>query len=215
MQGFRHGFFRSARGLAACVPICVCVVFFAAFAHAAAPEAPQKARQSPSKNAAHPDWAFKVPDRSAQKARWRESLSGTLQRTTFAPTAPAGRYLQHNVPPSGKRLPPAQLKDLDTMGSSENKRHRQGDTPPIHGEFTKESSGWRPQSDPADSAGATPALREERRVGAYADFHPGEDVEFKIGPEYNLGTATLRPEQTGHAKDSAGLGMGMKLKIDF
>jgi hypothetical protein len=219
MHGFRHMLFRGARRLATCVLLCASCGFFAAPAYAAAPHVsqavPQKA--APSKNAPVPGWAFQVPDRSVQKARWQESLSATLRQTTFAPSAPAGRYLQHNTTQSGKRLPPAQLKDLDTMGPPENKRRKQGDTTPVRGEFTRESTGWRPNSDPAGSVGAAPALKEERRAGAYADFHPDEDVEFKIGPEYNLGTSTLRPEQTGHAnKDSAGsFGMGMKLKIDF
>jgi hypothetical protein len=219
MHGFRHTVFRGARRLAACVSACVCFGFAAAFAYAAAPDVPQEAPQKmpASKNTTRPGWAFQVPDRSAQNARWQESLSATLQQTTFAPSAPAGRYLQHNATRSGKRLPPAQLKDLDAMSPPENRQIMLGDTTSMHGEFTRESTGWRAYSDPADSAGATQALKEERRAGAYADFHPGEDVELKIGPEYHLGTSTLRPDQTGHAnKDNAGsFGMGMKLKIDF
>jgi hypothetical protein len=219
MHGFRHTSFRRARRLAACVSACVCFSFVAAFAYAAAPQVPQEAPQkaAPSKNAPRSGWAFQIPDRSAQNARWQESLSATLQQTTFAPSAPAGRYLQHNATQSGKRLPPAQLKDLDAMSPPANKQRKPGDTPPVHGEFTRERTSWRPHGDPADSGGATPALKEERRAGAYADLHPDEDVELKIGPEYHLGTSTLRPDQTGHAnKDSAGsFGMGMKLKIDF
>ena len=215
MHAFRHTFFRGVRGLTACLLIGACIGAFAAFAYAAAP-VPQKAPQktAPSQNSG---WAYQIPDRSAQNARWQESLSATLQQTTFAPSAPAGRYLQHNATQSGKRLPPAQLKDLDAMGPPTNKQRKPGDTPPVHGEFTKESTGWRPHNDLSDSGGATPALKEERRAGAYADFHPDEDVELKIGPEYHLGTSTLRPDQTGHAnKDNAGsFGMGMKLKIDF
>ena len=170
----------------------------------------------PSQNATRPDWDFQAPDRSTQDARWRESISATLQQTTFAPFAPAGRYLQHNATISGKRLPPAQLDDLDKMRPPENKQPKLGGKVPVQGEFTKESTGWRPHNDPAGSSGATPALREERRAGAYADFHPDEDVEFRVGPEYHLGASVSRPEQTGHSKDHAGaFGMGMKLKIGF
>ena len=213
MYGFRRIFCcKRARTLAACVPVCVCIWLCAAFAYAAAPNAPRKA--APSQNVPYPGWAFQVPDRSAQNVRWQESLSLTLQQTTFAPSAPAGRYLRHNATRFDTRLPPAQLKDLDTMSPPDNRQRAPGDTAQVRGEFTKESTAWRPHNDLADSGGATPALREERRAGAYADFHPGEDVELKIGPEYH-GVATLRPDQTGRAKDNAGLGMGMKLKIDF
>jgi hypothetical protein len=124
--------------------------------------------------------------------------------------------LRHNATISGKRLPPAQLDALDTMRPPENKQLMLGGTTPVRGEFVKERTGWRPHSDLVDSAAAAPALKEEHRAGAYADLHPGEDVELRIGPEYHLGTSTLRPEQTGHNKESAsGLGMGMQLKIDF
>jgi hypothetical protein len=193
---------------------CFCAVFLAAFAYAAASPAPPKnTRNTPSQNATMPGWGFQVPDRSALYARWRESISATLQQTTFAPSAPAGRYLQHNATASGKRLPPVQLEDLDKMGPPNKKTDAKN---PVQGEFVKESTGWRPYNDAAASIGATPALKEERRAGAYADFHHGEDVELKLGPEYHLGTSTLRPAQTGHSKDNAGsLGMGMRLKIDF
>jgi len=196
---------------------CFYAGLLAAFAHAAASAAPQKTRSAPSKNATRPDWNFQAPDRSAQNVRWRESISATLQQTTFAPATPAGRYLQHNATISGKRLPPARMDDLDAIRPPEHKQQRTPDgKPPVHGEFTKHSTSWRPQSGPADTAGAIPALREERRAAAYADFHLAEDVELKLGPEYQLGTSTLRPEQTGHCKDNTGaLGMGMQLKIDF
>lgn len=184
-------------------------------AYAAAPAAPQTLPVTPSKNAARPGWDFQAPDRSAQDVRWRESINSTLQQTTFAPFAPAGRYLRHNATLSAKRLPPAQLDDLDKMRPPEDKRPLLGGKVPVHGEFTKESTGWRPNNDAAGNAGAT-ALREERRAGAYADFHPDEDVELRVGPEYQLGATVLRPEQTGHSKDHAGsFGMGLKLKIDF
>jgi len=192
---------------------CCCAGLSATSAHTAA--APQKTRPAPSQNATRPGWDFQAPDRSAQDARWRESISATLQQTTFAPAAPAGRYLRHNATISGKRLPPARMDDLDTIRPPEQKQSLGGKTP-VHGEFTKHSTSWRPQNDPADASGGMPALREERRAGAYADFHLAEDVELKLGPEYNLGASTLRPEQTGHSKDNAGtFGMGMKLKIDF
>ncbi|MDR0239204.1 MAG: hypothetical protein LBI88_03095 [Deltaproteobacteria bacterium] len=197
---------------------CFCAGLLAMPAHAAASAAQQKTRPVPSTNATKPGWSFQAPDRSAQDARWRESISATLQQTTFAPSAPAGRYLQHNATMPGKRLPPARLDDLDTMRPPERKQRMADGKPSVHGEFTKHSTSWRPQHDPADTAGATPALREERRAGAYADFHPAEDVELKLGPEYHLGTSTLRPDQTGHSKDKdnvGAFGMGMKLKIDF
>jgi hypothetical protein len=196
---------------------CVCAGFFAVCpVVAAAPAVPQKIPGKPSKNATRPGWDFQAPDRSALNARWRESISATLQQTTFAPFAPAGRYLQHNATLSGKRLPPAQLDDLDKIRPPENKKVMLGGKMPVQGEFVKESTGWRSYSDHASSAGATPPLKEERRAGAYADFHPDEDVAFKIGPEYHLGSSVLRPDQTGHSKDHAGaFGMGMKLKIDF
>ncbi|MDR2696390.1 MAG: hypothetical protein LBC79_08445 [Deltaproteobacteria bacterium] len=194
---------------------CFCTGLPAAFAHAAAPVAPQK-KQALPKNAARSGWAFQAPDRSAQNARWHESLGATLEKTTFAPSAPAGRYLRHSAATSGKRLPPARLDDLNAMLPPENTQPMLGDKTPIHGEFTRERISWRPHNDAADAFGVTPALKEERRAGAYAGFHPGEDVEIKLGPEYYLGSAAQRPDQTGNAKDSAGaLGMGMKLKIDF
>ena len=196
---------------------CICAAFFATFSvYAAAPAVPKKKSAMPSKNATRPGWAFQAPDRSTQNARWRESISATLQKTTFAPFAPAGRYLQHNATTSGKRLPPTQLDDLDKIRPPEDKRPMLGGKVPVQGEVTRESTGWRPYNDLPNSVGATPALKEERRAGAYADFHPDEDVEFKVGPEYHLGASVSRPEQTGHSKDHAGaFGMGMKLKIDF
>ncbi|MDR2696481.1 MAG: hypothetical protein LBC79_08920 [Deltaproteobacteria bacterium] len=207
--------FRRAGTLAACLLACCCTGLFAAFAHAAAPAAPQKAKAQP-KNAVRSGWAFQMPDRSAQNARWHESLSATLQNTTFAPSAPAGRYLRHSPAAPGKRLPPTRLDDLDTMLPPEKTPLTLGDKTPIHGEFSRERISWRQHNDAADTFGATPALKEERRAGAYAGFYPSEDVEIKLGPEYNLGTSVQRPDQTGNAKDSAGsFGMGMKLKIDF
>ena len=174
---------------------CLCVGLFATFAYAAAPDAPQKkARNTPSANASSPGWDFQAPDRSVQNARWRESISATLQRTTFAPSAPAGRYLRHSANTPGKGLPPAQLDDLDKVRPPANKQSAPGGKTSVHGEFTKESTGWRPYNDLAGSIGATPALKEERRAGAYADFHPDEDVELKLGPEYYLGSSALRPE---------------------
>ena len=116
----------------------------------------------------------------------------------------------------GKRLPPARLHDLDTIRPQESTLRTLNGKTPVHGEFTKQSTGWRPQHDTADTVGSIPALREERRAAAYADFHLAEDVELNFGPEYHLGTSVLRPEQTGHTKDNPGaFGMGMKLKIDF
>jgi hypothetical protein len=216
MNRSRHTFFGGTRTVAACVLACLCVGLFTAFAYAAAPAAPQTTRKTPSKNAARPGWDFQVPDRNAQNARWRESLSATLQQTTFAPSAPAGRYLQNNATIPGKRLPPAQIDDLDKMRPPENKQPMLGGKTSVHGEFTKEKTGWRPHNELADTTGTTPALKEERRAGAYTDFHPDEDVELKFGPEYHFGTSTLRPEQTGRTKDKTGtFGMGMKLKIDF
>jgi hypothetical protein len=208
---------RLAAAVAAGMLACFCAGLFAVFSvYAAAPAVSHKKSAIPSKNATRPGWAFQTPDRSGQNARWRESISTTLQQTTFAPSAPAGRYLQHNATTSGKRLPPAQLDDLDKIRPPENKRPMLGGKVPVQGEFTKESTGWRPNNDLSNSVGATPALKEERRAGAYADFHPDEDVEFKVGPEYHLGASVSRPEQTGHSKDHAGaFGMGMKLKIDF
>jgi hypothetical protein len=207
--------FRETRTVAVCILACFCVVFFALRAYAAAPAAPKKTRAVPSKSVGKPGWDFQAPDRSAQSARWRESLCVTLQQTTFAPAAPAGRYLQHNATTSAKRLPPAQMDDLDKIRPPENKRPSLGGKASMHAEITKESTGWRPHNDLGDAVGAK-ALREERRAGAYAGFHPGEDVELKLGPEYHLGASSLRPEQTGQTKDNAGaLGMGMKLKIDF
>ena len=86
---------------------------------------------------------------------------------------------------------------------------------PVHGEIVTESTAWRPHGDHSDTVG-TPALREERRAGAYADLHPNEDVEFKFGPEYHLRSSVMRPAQTGYSKDNAGaFGVGMRLKIDF
>ena len=115
-----------------------------------------------------------------------------------------------------KRLPPAQLDDLDAIRPQERKPHALNAKTPVHGEFTKQSTSWRPLHNPAETAGTVPALREERRAAAYADFHLAEDMELNFGPEYNLGASVLRPEQTGHSKDNSGtFGMGMKLKIDF
>jgi hypothetical protein len=209
---------RRARAFAACLLVCFCAGLFAAlpllFAADPAP-VPQKKHSALSRNAAGSGWNFPAPDRRFQNARWRESLSVTLQKTTFAPSAPAGRYLQNNGAVAGKRLPPAQLDDLDKMRPPENRQLMLGNSTPVHGEFTRERTGWRAYND-ADISGAASTLKEERRAAAYAGFHPGEDMELKVGPEYQLGSAVTRPEQTGHAKDGAGaLGMGMKLKIDF
>jgi len=116
----------------------------------------------------------------------------------------------------GKGLPPAQLDDLDKVRPPENKQSMAGGKASMHGEFTKERIGWRPYNNFADSIGVTPALKEERRAGAYAELHPDEDVELKLGPECYLGSSALRPEQTGAAKDHhAAFGLGMRLKIDF
>ena len=203
--------------LVACLLIC-CVWFFAALlpVYAASPAVPQKTHKAPPKRAARSGWDFQAPDRSAQHARWRESISATLQQTTFAPSAPAGRYLQNNAPASAKRLPPAQIGDLDKMRPPENKQLMLGDKTAVHGEFVRERTAWRPHNESSDAIDVGPALKEERRAGAYASFHPSEDVEFKFGPEYSLGTAVSRPEQTGYSKDHPGaLGMGMRLKVDF
>ncbi|MCL1985383.1 MAG: hypothetical protein FWG59_02920 [Betaproteobacteria bacterium] len=184
--------------------------------YAAPPAAQQKTHKLPSKNATRPGWDFQVPDRSFQNARWRESISATLRQTTFAPSSPAGRYLQKNATIPGSRLPPAQIGELDKMRPPETQQGILGEKASIHGEFTKESTGWHPYNGPADITGNNSTLREERRAGAYADLHPSEDVEFQLGPECYLGGSALRPEQTGRAKDtSATLGMGMKMKIDF
>jgi len=216
MHSFRHtAFFRGALKLAACLTVCCCAGFLTLLAHAAAPAAPQAARKVPSHKAARPGWNFQAPDRSAQNARWRESICDTLQRTTFATSAPAGRFLRHNATMSGKRLPPAQLDDLDKLRPPENTQNSPADKTRIQGEIAKDSTGWRPHDGFADTSGAAPALKEERRAGAYVDFHPSEDVELKFGPEYHLGATALRPEQTGKTGDTAGLGMGMRLKIDF
>jgi len=197
--------------------MCFCAGFFAMFspAHAVA-SAPSQTDSTSSKNAAKRSWDFQAPDRSGQNARWRESISVTLQQTTFAPSAPAGRYLHKNETAPGKRLPPAQLDDLDKIRSPEKTQFMLGGRVPVHGEFVKESTVWRPYSGLADDIVAAAPLREERRAGAYAGLHPGEDVELKLGPEYHLGTSVLRPAQTGYSKDSAGtFGMGLRLKIDF
>ena len=218
MNCFRHTFLKWARDIAVCMSGFACMVLFMATSptYAAAPATPQKTHNAPSKNSTKPGWNFHAPDRSIQNARWRESISTTLQQTTFAPSAPAGRYLRHNAASSGKRLPPAQLDDLDKIRPPENKQHTPGGNPFVHGELVKESIGWRQHNEGADTSGAPLPLKEERRAGAYAGFHPGEDVEFKIGPEYHLSTSVLRPEQTGHSKDNSGtIGMGMRLKIDF
>ena len=215
MSSFRHAVY-IRRTLVACMLACFCIGLCAAVAYAASPAAPQKTRRAPAQRATASGWAFQMPDRSAQNARWHESLSATLQQTTFASSAPAGRYLRHNATASGKRLPPARMDDLNAVRPPENKPLMLDDKIPLHGEFTRERVSWRPHSDAADTSGSTPALKEERRAGAYAGFRPGEDMEIRLGPEYYFGSAVQRPEQTGHAKDSASaLGMGMKLKIDF
>ena len=213
----RTSSFKLARTFAVCMLTCFCVNFFATFSsgYAASPDVSQKPRKTPSKNAARPGWDFQTPDRSFQNARWQESISATLQRTTFAPSAPAGRYLQNNAPIAGKRLPPAQIGELDKMRPPENKQTMLGGKASVHGEFTKESTGWHPYNDPANITGTSSTLKEERRAGAYADFHPSEDVELNLGPEYHLGSSALRPEQTGHSRDTSALGMGMRMKIDF
>jgi len=193
---------------------CCCAWLLATSAHAAS--SPQNTQPAPSKNATKPHWNFPAPDRSAQDARWRESISATLQQTTFAPSAPAGRYLQYSSTKSGKRLPPADMNELDAIHPPEHKKKELDSNTPIRGEFSKQSTSWRPLSDPSDTAGTTPALREERRAAAYAYFQPAEDVALKLGPELNLGTTTPLTDQTGHYKDNyGGLGMGMQLKIDF
>ena len=203
------------RALAVCLLACFCIGLCAAFACAAAPAAPKKTQAAP-KNAAKTAWAFHAPDRSAQNARWHESLNATLQQTTFAPSAPAGRYLRNSAAAPGKRLSPARLDDFNAALPPEKTQLTLDDKTPIHGEFSRERISWRPHNDADAAVGVTPALKEERRAGAYAGFHPGEDVEIKLGPEYHLGTAVQRPDQTGNSKDGAGaLGMGMKLKIDF
>jgi len=204
------------RRVALCVLICACVLFGATPGHAAATATLQKTRTAPSKSATKPGWKFQELNRSTQNARWRESISTTLQQTTFAPSAPAGRYLRNSATVDGKRLPPAQMDDLDKIRPSENKQATLDGKTTMHGEFAKESTGWRPHNVLADATATTPALREERRASAYAGFHPSEDVELKLGPEYHLGASVLRPEQTGYTKDNTGsFGMGMKLKIDF
>jgi len=117
--------------------MCFCAGLLVAFspAYAAAPVPSQTTQHIASKNADKPGWDFQAPDRSIQNDRWRESISATLQQTTFAPSAPAGRYLQNNGTASGKRLPPAQLDDLDKMRPPENTQPMLGGKVPVHGEI--------------------------------------------------------------------------------
>jgi hypothetical protein len=155
-----------------------------------------------------PAWDFRDADKSAFHERWKESITATLKGTVFAPSSPAGRYLQRAGGPTGA-LPPARLEHLDAARPPEREGFLLGGETPITGEFEQESSGWRPFAD-------DPSLREEKRAGAYAGFRPGEDMEIKLGPEYHFSTVTSRPEQTGRSDDRPGsLGMGMKFKLDF
>ena len=159
-------------------------------------------------------WDFKESDKGALNNRWRESINNTLSKTTFAPTAPAGRYLRQPYSSRGN-LPPAHIEDLDKLRPAEAKSLRFGDANAgISPEINQESIGWRATGD--SSIGAPP-LKEERTAGAYADLHPDEDVEVKLGPEYRFGDSSLRPDQTGYSnrESSGSMGMGMKFKLDF
>ncbi len=171
--------------------------------------------KAPAPEKAKSGWDFHEPDKSTLNARWKESLNATLKQTTFAPSSPAGRYL-HRHKDVGD-LPPARIEKLDETRPPEQKKLMLGDKAPITGEVTRERSGWRPDAgDASRTTPVTPAIREDTKAGAYADFHPDEDVELKLGPEYRFGASALRPDQTGRVKDNPGsLGMGMKLKIDF
>lgn len=179
-------------------------------------------KKTGGKDRKKPGWDFHETDKSALNARWKESISVTLRKTTFAPSAPAGRYLQRSKD-TANALPPAQIADLDKIPPQGPKKIVFGDTePPISGEFTQESIGWRPDTplnapmNEFSGPGSERALKEERQAGAYADFHPGEDIELKLGPEYHFSSQALRPDQTGRVRDAPGsLGMGMKLKMDF
>jgi len=207
--------FRRARMAAVFVLACFCAGLFAELpVYAAAPVAtPQKKRNPPARKAARADqWDFHAPDRRFQNSRWLESLHVPFQETSFAP---AERYLRNNGAFAGQYLPPAYLHDLNTPHPSEDKQFMLGGGASVYGEITKERTGWRMYHD-EDYSGAASVLKEERRAGVYAGFHPDEAVELKIGPEYHLGSSVARPDQTGQAKDNAGeWGMGMKLKIGF
>jgi len=173
----------------------------------------QPVRKAPSRNATR-SWNFRAPDRSFQHSRWRDALNAELRGITFAPFAPAERYLQHNGA-AGMDLPPIQLEELEKMRPQENSPFMLGGSTAVSGEFTKERTGWRVYNDD-EYAGLVPVLKEEGRAGLYAGFRPDEAVELKLGPEYYLGSSVMRPDQTGYVKDAAGVfGLGMKLKIDF
>ena len=223
---FNAGMTRSRRNFLVCVLLCA--VFLccpapktAQAAKDSAPVAKKHAKKAPHKSPAPRSaqgggagWDFKESDKSDLNDRWRESINNTLSKTTFAPSAPAGRYLRQPYSSSGN-LPPAHIEDLDKIRPPEEKQPLFGNANSgISPEMSKESVGWRPGSD--SSLGAPP-LKEERIAGAYADLHPDANVEVKVGPEYHFNDSSLRPDQTGYSnKDGAGsMGMGMKFKLDF
>jgi hypothetical protein len=176
---------------------------------------PQQARKAPSRKKAAGGWDFQAPDRSAQISRWRESLSATLRRTVFAPSAPAGRFLRQKGAAAGKGLPPVQPNDLHAGNSPENRPFMVGDSAFVHGEFAVERTDWRPYGND-DYSSLAPTLKEEGRVGLYAGFQPDEAVELMFGPEYYLESAVMHPERTGQIKDGdSAFGVGMRLKIGF
>jgi hypothetical protein len=201
--------FFSARAAVARTLVFLCLSALAAASLEATAEAARPARgKADPTGEKPPSWDFRETDKSALHERWKESISATLKGTVFAPSAPAGRYLQRAGGPTDK-LPPARLEHLDAARPQEQGKITFGGKTPITGEFEQESSGWRPFAD-------EPSLREERRAGAYAGFYSDEDLEIKLGPEYHFGTVTSRPEQTGRGDDRPGsLGMGMKFKLDF
>jgi hypothetical protein len=208
-------FFRLA--LAACMQAVLCAGFFAALPSAHADEiaaTPKKRQAAPLRNAGKPKWGFQTPDKGAQNARRLEPVSATLFETTFAPSTPDANTMQSSGDLAGMLLPPTQADDPDMPRPPENKPLTLGGGAFVYGKFINERSSWRPHND-SDVAGIAPALKVERRAGAYAGFQLDEAVELKIGSEYYLGSSASRPEHTGHKDNSGVLGMDLKLKIDF
>ncbi len=160
-------------------------------------------------------WEFRRQTPRPPAEGWKESLNATLRKTTFAPDAPAGRFLKRSG--TAIKEAPSHTEELDALLPKQESKKLMIGNRPISTDFGSEKSDYTPQDTRLNKAASmAPAAPEQKKAGAYADFHPTEDVDLKIGPEYHIGSNALQADQIGKNKEVPGsVGMGMKFKMDF